>query len=239
MNGPAVGSSASSASSPSPGPGAPSAGESRDGSAAAPPGTVPFPRAPEDLEEALGRAIAGDHSGFVLLYRTLQPRLYRYAWALVGQDADDVTGEAWLQIARDLPSFFGDVDGFRGWAASITRHRALDLLKIRARHRAEPLDPHVWTQLADLTAAGDTAEVAITSLHTAHAVEMIALLPRDQAEAVLLRAVVGLSAQAAGAVLGKRAGAVRVAAHRGLKRLAAELARTPDGNGDGDGDGDD
>lgn len=211
-------------------PAAPPAGEPRKETAAAPPGTVPFPRAPEDLEEALRRAMAGDQSGFVLLYRAMQPRLYRYAWALVGQDADDVTGEAWLQIARDLPAFFGDVDGFRGWTASITRHRALDLLKVRVRHRTEPLDPHVSTQLADLTAAGDTAEVAITALHTAQAVEMIALLPRDQAEAVLLRAVVGLSAHAAGTVLSKQAGAVRVAAHRGLKRLAGEIARPPDGD---------
>ena len=46
---------------------------------------------------------------------------------------------------------------------------------------------------------------------------------RDQAEAVLLRAVVGLDAATAAEVLGKRPGAVRVAAHRGLRRLARIL----------------
>ena len=177
-----------------------------------------------DPADALRRALSGDRAGFVVLYRSLQPQLHRYARALVGQDADDVTGEAWLQIARDLPTFFGDLDGFRGWAASITRHRAMDLLRSRARQRTEPRGLHEATQLADLTAAGDTADVAIATLHTEQALEMIASLPRDQAEAVLLRAVVGLSATAAGEVLGKRAGAVRVAAHRGLKRLAAEIA---------------
>jgi RNA polymerase sigma-70 factor (ECF subfamily) len=54
-------------------------------------------------------------------------------------------------------------------------------------------------------------------------------LPRDQAEAVLLRAVVGLSAQAAGSVLGKRAGAVRIAAHRGLKTLARQIDQAAGG----------
>jgi RNA polymerase sigma-70 factor (ECF subfamily) len=40
---------------------------------------------------------------------------------------------------------------------------------------------------------------------------------------VLLRAVIGLDATTAGQVLGKRPGAVRVAAHRGLRRLARML----------------
>ena len=55
------------------------------------------------------------------------------------------------------------------------------------------------------------------------ALELIATLPRDQAEAVLLRAVVGLDAVSAGKVLGKRPGAVRVAAHRGLRALGRRL----------------
>ncbi|MDD7918702.1 RNA polymerase sigma factor [Actinomycetospora callitridis] len=187
---------------------------------------------PGDLEEALRKAMGGDAAGFVVLYRELQPRLFRYAWALVGQDADDVTGEAWLQIARDLPSFFGDLDGFRGWTASITRHRALDLIKARNRRQAEPRGLQVLPELADLTAAGDTAEAAIAALSTAQAVEIIASLPRDQAEAVLLRAVVGLSAEATGVVLNKRAGAVRVAAHRGLKTLARQIDRGSGGSED-------
>jgi len=40
---------------------------------------------------------------------------------------------------------------------------------------------------------------------------------------VLLRVVVGLDAVTAAKVLGKRPGAVRVAAHRGLRTLAARL----------------
>jgi RNA polymerase sigma-70 factor (ECF subfamily) len=47
----------------------------------------------------------------------------------------------------------------------------------------------------------------------------------DQAEAVMLRVVLGLDAQAAAKVLGKRPGAVRMAAHRGLRRLAETLRR--------------
>jgi RNA polymerase sigma-70 factor, ECF subfamily len=60
-------------------------------------------------------------------------------------------------------------------------------------------------------------------LATDTAFALIARLPRDQAEAVLLRVVMGLDAQAAGRVLGKRAGAVRSASYRGLRKLATFL----------------
>ena len=79
-----------------------------------------------DLETALGAARAGEEWGFVALYRDLQPRLLRYATALVGAEAEDVTAETWLHVARDLHRFDGDVDGFRGWASTICRNRATD-----------------------------------------------------------------------------------------------------------------
>ena len=169
----------------------------------------------------LASARSGDGGGFDALYRDTQPRLLRYAAALVGQDAEDVTAEAWLQIARDLRGFSGDVDGFRGWAARIVRNRALDHLRARARR---PVDVADLSRLLDRPGPADTAADATDNISTASAIALIATLPRDQAEAVLLRAVVGLDAAAAGQVLGKRPGAVRVAAHRGLKTLARQLA---------------
>jgi RNA polymerase sigma-70 factor (ECF subfamily) len=80
-------------------------------------------------------------------------------------------------------------------------------------------------QLVDLAAADDTAAGAMEAISTDAAVRLIATLPPDQAEAVLLRAVVGLDADSAGRVVGKRAGAVRTAAYRGLHTLARRLDR--------------
>ena len=56
---------------------------------------------------------------------------------------------------------------------------------------------------------------------TGWALALIASLPRDQAEAVMLRVVAGLDVATTAQVLGKRPGAVRVATMRGLRRLAA------------------
>jgi RNA polymerase sigma-70 factor (ECF subfamily) len=172
------------------------------------------------LSGAITAAGHGDEDAFATIYTTLQPRLMRYAASLVGADAEDVTAEAWLQIARDIRSFSGTADAFRGWTARIVRNRALDLVRARARR---PVHSASIDDLLDVTAADDTEGAAVERIATAAAVELIASLPREQAEAVLLRAVVGLDARTAGEVLGKSAAAVRVAAHRGLRTLAKRL----------------
>ncbi len=178
-------------------------------------------------EDELGRALRaaqdGDEESFRMLYRDVQPRLIRFAGALVGADAEDVTSEAWLQIARDLRSFRGDLDGFRGWTATITRHRALDHLRRKSRRPGSDLPVE---ELVTMAADGDTELAALDGIATEEALRLISELPRDQAEAVLLRVVVGLDAKSAGKVLGKRSGAVRTAAYRGLRRLADRLAET-------------
>ena len=174
---------------------------------------------------ALTAARAGDEDGFRVLYRAVQPGLLRYLRVLVGGDAEDVASEAWLQIARDLRRFSGDVGGFRGWAASIGRHRALDLLRRQGRRPVSGGQLDEFT--AGLAAREDTADSAFESIGTDAALALIATLPPDQAEAVLLRVVVGLDGPAAAKVLGKRPGAVRTNAHRGLRALAARLGDQP------------
>ncbi|MEU4113205.1 RNA polymerase sigma factor [Kitasatospora sp. NPDC028055] len=191
--------------------------------------------APTDLTEAVRAAQEGDEEAFRLLFRTVQPGLLRYLRVLVGgrpedvQDAEDIASEAWLQIARDLRGFSGDGDGFRGWAATVARNRAMDHLRARRRR---PVADLPYEYLAELAAGDDTARTALTTVGTADALALISRLPRDQAEAVLLRVVMELDAESAAQVLGKRAGSVRMAAHRGLRRLA-KLLEQPFASGAG------
>jgi RNA polymerase sigma-70 factor (ECF subfamily) len=184
-----------------------------------------------DLDGALRAALAGDERGFRALYRDLQPRLLRYASALVGAEAEDVTAETWLHVARDLHRFTGDVDGFRGWVSTICRNRAMDAARAGSRRPAVATG---LATLADRADPQDTATSALDALGTRWAMTQIQALPAVQAEAVLLRAVVGLDAITAGKVLGKRPGAVRVAAHRGLRRLAQNLHDSERTAGGGD-----
>lgn len=177
---------------------------------------------PPDLSDTVRAAKAGDEAAFRLLYREVQPGLLRYLTALVGPDAEDVASEAWLQISRDLRSFDGG-PAFRAWAATIARNRALDHLRQRHRRPAQLVPA---ADLVGLPGDDDTAERAGEQIATDAAIALIATLPPTEAEAVLLRTVVGLDAKAAGRVLGKRPGAVRIAAHRGLRRLARMLEQS-------------
>jgi len=167
-------------------------------------------------------AQAGREDAFNELYQQVQPALLRYLSVLVGRDAEDIASETWLQVCRDLHTFTGDGDGFRGWVITIGRHRGLDHLRGRSRRPAEPAP---LEELLVLAGREDTAVLAEESLSTAAALRLIGELPQEQAEAVLLRAVIGLDAKTAAAVLGKSPGAVRTSAYRGLKTLAARLAR--------------
>ncbi|MER6037695.1 RNA polymerase sigma factor [Streptomyces sp. NPDC001835] len=174
-----------------------------------------------ELGAAVARAQDGDEAAFAAAYRMVQPGLLGYLRGLVGDDAEDVASDAWLEIARDLGRFKGDGAGFRGWTATIARHRALDHLR---RQRVRPRSAGVLEQdVLDLPGPHSTHDQALESISTRRALELVRALPRDQAEAVLLRVVVGLDGPSVARVLGKRPGAVRTAAYRGLKRLARQL----------------
>jgi RNA polymerase sigma-70 factor (ECF subfamily) len=177
------------------------------------------------LETAVTAAQDGDETAFRVVYRAVQPQLLQYVRSLVGPgDAEDVASEAWLQIARDLPTFRGDGDAVRGWAARIARNRALDHLRARSRR---PVSGAGVDELVHLPDRADTADEALDAVATDRALAAIAALPREQAEAVLLRVVMGLDSTSAARVLGERPGSVRMATHRGLRRLADQLARPP------------
>lgn len=174
-----------------------------------------------DLERAVQGMLTGDEDAFRTVYRVVHPLLLRYLSVLVGlDDAEDVASETWAQAFRDLGTFSGDADGFRGWVTTIGRHRALDHVRRGARR------PQSAIEISELPESADPVSVegtALGEISTDWVLATLRRLPRDQAEAVMLRAVLGFDAETAGRILGKRPGAVRTASYRGLRRLAADL----------------
>lgn len=185
--------------------------------------------ADHELTAAVHAAQRGDEAAFVVVFRAVHPRLLGYVRTLVPDgDAEDVAAEAWLHITRDLSRFRGDADRFRGWTTRIARNRALDHVRAHRRRPAELIED---TTLIDLAGPADTAEEALAAVGTDGAVALIGTLPREQAEAVTLRTMLGLDAKRAAVVLGRRPGAVRTATHRGLRRLAQLVEERPDRRG--------
>jgi RNA polymerase sigma-70 factor (ECF subfamily) len=73
-------------------------------------------------------------------------------------------------------------------------------------------------------AAPDPAEAVLEDLETDAALALVARLAPLQAEVIVLRVIAGLDVESVARLVGRRPGAVRVAAHRGLRRLAQIMA---------------
>jgi RNA polymerase sigma-70 factor (ECF subfamily) len=176
------------------------------------------------LDDAVRAARDGDERAFATLFRALQPPLLRYLRVLSGAEADDVAADVWLEIAHQFGRFEGDGSAFRRWLFATARRRGLD------RHRRNRRRSTVALVDRDAPAEPDPdpADLAAAVASSAEALALVArLLPPDQAEIVILRAVAGFDVAEVAQITGHRPGTVRVLAHRGLRRLAEHLQRRP------------
>lgn len=169
----------------------------------------------------LRAAASGDDGAFARLWRDAHPPLLRYLRVIAGDAADDVASEVWLEIARGLRRFRGGEPAFRGWLFTLARRRVIDLRRYNARR---PVRLTAEEAELDRPAAEDTAAVALENLTTEAALALIASLPQHQAEVIVLRVIAGLDVAQVARIIGKRPGAVRAAAHRGLRALAVRLS---------------
>lgn len=168
----------------------------------------------------LAAARLGEEWAVAALWRDVHPRLLRYLRvAADAHTAEDLASEVWLEVAAGMGRFEGDAASFLRFVFTICRRRVIDAGRRAGRRRTDPATAEVLAAVAP--AGGDEVEAR---LELDAALARLATLPRDQAEVILLRVVVGLDADAVGEVLGKRSGTVRVLQHRGLERLAKAIA---------------
>jgi RNA polymerase sigma-70 factor, ECF subfamily len=173
-----------------------------------------------EFPAVLRAAAAGGEEAFGRLWHDLQPRLLRYFMVVSPAAAEDLASETWLGVVRGINRFEGNEAAFRAWVFTIARHELLDWRRRAARRATEDLPA---SGLVDQAAPDDPAAAALEGFSTRAALAVVATLPPDQAEAVVLRVVAGLEVDRVAAIMGKRPGTVRVLTHRGLRRLAERL----------------
>ncbi|HEY2304514.1 MAG TPA: RNA polymerase sigma factor [Streptosporangiaceae bacterium] len=174
-----------------------------------------------EFESVLAAAQEGSEAAFSRLWRDGNPALLRYLRVTAPQAAEDVAAETWLQVVRGLAGFCGDEHGWRAWLFTTARRRAIDEARRRSRRPAKALEETLPDRLPT---APDTADLALEHIDTRSALSLVAQLPPHQAEVILLRVVAGLDNEMVAQMLGRSPGAVRVAAHRGLRAMAGILA---------------
>ncbi|HEX4978826.1 MAG TPA: sigma-70 family RNA polymerase sigma factor [Acidimicrobiales bacterium] len=153
------------------------------------------------------------------LYRELAPAVLGYLRSERVPDPEDVLGEVFLQVARDLRRrrFRGDDAALRRWVFSIAHNRIVDAHRRRTRDRSEPAAEAV-EGTGGLRTAGGPPDPFDQDL-----VEALGSLSDDQREVVVLRFVADLSIEQVATITGRTAGAVKALQHRGLDNLRRNL----------------
>jgi RNA polymerase sigma-70 factor, ECF subfamily len=179
-------------------------------------GVMIGPRFPDLLAAAQG----GEEQAFAVLWRDLQPAVLRYFQVAAAEAAEDLAADTWMAVIRGLRRFRGDERAFRSWLFTVARHRAIDWHRQATRR---PTSSIPVEQLAEQPAPDDPVAQVLEDRSTRAALALLAELPADQAEVVALRVLGGLEVAEVARIVGKRPGAVRVLAHRGLRRLAQRV----------------
>jgi RNA polymerase sigma factor (sigma-70 family) len=175
--------------------------------------------------EAFARKLAGARVGseeaWTALYRDLAPPLLGYLRARGAPEPEDLLGEVFLQMVRDLPGFDGDERGFRAWAFAIAHHRLVDDHRRRGRRPVEPVPDRV---LLARGALGDLEREALERVRAEEVRDALAKLSPDQQSVLMLRLLGDLTVAEVASVLGKRPSAVKALQRRGLANLRRAIS---------------
>lgn len=176
----------------------------------------------------LAAARTGAEWAWTALYREMAPLVLGYLRGRGAADPEDLLGEVFLALVRDLPDFHGDERALRAWILRIAHNRLIDDRRRRAHRPADPAPPEV------LEAAGPTAnaeEEALQALELRQLHELLGQLTEDQRSVLLLRILGDLTVEETATVLHKRPGAVKALQRRGLatvkEKLSAPSRRNP------------
>jgi RNA polymerase sigma-70 factor (ECF subfamily) len=172
--------------------------------------------------------VAGDRDALREVLETIRPIVVRYCRARVGTaersglSADDVAQEVCLAAMMALPRYQDQGRPFLAFVYGIAAHKVADAHRAAARNRAEPTDSVPERYSTDM----GPEQMAINADAGERMNALLQVLPEKQREILILRVVVGLSAEETAEAVGSTAGAVRVAQHRALAKLKNEITAT-------------
>ncbi|WP_067900393.1 sigma-70 family RNA polymerase sigma factor [Nocardia vaccinii] len=176
-----------------------------------------------ELDVLVGVAAQGDRSALARVLEIVRPPVVRYCRARIGYSergqisADDVAQEVCLAVVTALPRYQDQGRPFMAFVYGIAAHKVADARRGAARDKSYATD-----EVPEVACTDQGPEQrAVESDETRRVNALLATLPERTREILVLRLVVGLSAEETAAAVGSTSGAVRVAQHRGLAKLRA------------------
>ena len=186
----------------------------------------------ERLDAVVAEAVAGNRDALREVLETIRPIVVRYCRARVGAaersglSADDIAQEVCLAAITALPRYKDQGRPFLAFVYGIAAHKVADAHRAAGRNKSDPTD--VVPERYSMDAGPE--QMAMDSESAARMKKLLAVLPEKQREILILRIVVGMSAEETAETVGSTAGAVRVAQHRALARLKQEITATEHGH---------
>ena len=181
----------------------------------------------DELDTAVAAAAQGDRTALALVLENIRPMVVRYCRGRVGAaerghlSADDVAQEVCLAVMTALPRYQDQGRPFMAFVYGIAAHKVADAHRSSARNKSEPV-----SEVPDVIALDDGPEQrALDSESSRQMHELLGTLPEKHREILILRLVVGMSAEETAVAVGSTAGAVRVAQHRAIAKLKKEVAK--------------
>lgn len=177
-----------------------------------------------ELRDLARRAAAGDPDAWEALYRRSHPRLFAYARRRLpsAEAADDAVSETMVRALDRMSTFRWQGAGVDAWLYGILRNVVQE--SWRSSRRSPPQPSLVHEPLAG-PLDGILRREQLDEVRTAFS----ELAAEDQ-EVLELRVVGGMNAEEVGEVLGRRAGAVRMAQSRALGRLRSRFTEVTGGH---------
>lgn len=158
---------------------------------------------PTDEQAWVERARAGDIDAFDLIMSRYEQRLQRFLVGLVGDldIAQELCQESFFSAYRALPRVRGELK-VSAWLHTIALNQA------RSHHRRRKIRPQVPLGDFDRPQSGPELQDAVAMSDLVQRV--LARLPRQYSEPLLMQVVSGLSCREIGEILGTSEGAIKV-----------------------------
>ena len=144
-------------------------------------------------------------------YRALAPAVLGYLRSQRVADPEDVLGEVFLHVARDVHRFSGDDAALRRWVFSIAHNRSMDAHRKAKRDRSTPDPEAVEGRAAPVGAPSEPLDPEL--------IAALATLSDEQREVVVLRFVADLPLEAVAKITKRSPGAVKAMQHRAMDNL--------------------
>ncbi|WP_040525303.1 sigma-70 family RNA polymerase sigma factor [Gordonia effusa] len=181
-----------------------------------------------ELDAAVLAAGQGDRAALESVLESVQEPILRYCRGRIGIgerhlfSADDIAQEALMAVMTALPRYRDQGRPFMAFVYGIASHKVADAMRVVGRTKADPVDLVPETP----SVSGGPEQMAIAADTSERMKQLLEILPEKQREVLILRMVVGMSAEETAQMVGSTPGAVRVAQHRALTKLKDELNRS-------------